>query len=365
MSNPPTLSTMAVALAAAAVVLACSDRVATRPDLAVQSRQSDATPTVTPQETGTAFRFFAVSPVNDKIVWAGAAGGTFARTTDGGATWVSRQVPGAEALQFRDVEGVSARVAYLMSAGTGTDNRIYMTEDGGNTWTQQIQAGDPRDFWDCFDFWTPNRALLFDDSYDGHFPLVGTDDGETWHHVDNPPEAQEGEAGFAASGTCIKTLAGKRAWIGTGAAAKARVLTTDDGGESWTSHEVPIQPQGTPVSGVVSIDFRDPFHGILGGGDVVASTTPQLNVARSSDGGATWSLTTPTPFPGAVYGLTYVPGRTKTVVATGPGGSAWTADEGDTWAALPGITNCWAVAFGSRSTGWLVCGAGRVFRIDF
>lgn len=353
---------------AAGAVFACSDRIAAVPDYVLASRQSSTAPTITPQETGTTFRFFAVSPVNDRVVWASAAGGTFARTTDGGITWISRQVPGAEALQFRDVEGVSEKVAYLMSAGTGSDNRIYMTEDGGNTWVQQYQATDPRAFHDCFDFWTPKRALLFGDSFDDRFTLLRMRDGDTWEDISaKSPPAQPGEAGFAASGTCIKTLDGQSAWIGTGAAAKARVLATRDGGDTWTvSDDVPIEPQGTPTSGVVSIDFRDRFHGILGGGDVVASATPQLNVARSNDGGATWSLTTPTPFPGAVYGLSYVPGRNKlTVVATGPGGSAWTTDEGDAWTLLPGITNCWAVAFASWKTGWLACGAGRIFRIDF
>jgi photosystem II stability/assembly factor-like uncharacterized protein len=361
------LSTLATALMAAG---ACTDRSVVVPEFSLESRQSGSAPTVTPQETGTAFRFFAVSPVNERVVWASAAGGTFARTTDGGATWVSRQVPGAEALQFRDVEGVSERVAYLMSAGSGPDNRIYLTQDGGNTWVQQYQATDPRAFHDCFDFWTPKRALLFGDSYDDRFTLLKMSDGDTWEEIgrgENSPEAQPGEAGFAASGTCIKTLDGQSAWIGTGAAPEARVLATRDGGNTWTIYDdIPIQPQGTPVSGVVSIDFRDHFHGILGGGDVVESATPQLNVARSSDGGATWSLTTPTPFTGAVYGLTYVPGRNqRTVVATGPGGSAWTRNEGDTWSLLPGITNCWAVAFASAKTGWLGCGAGRIFRIDF
>jgi hypothetical protein len=114
------------------------------------------------------------------------------------------------------------------------------------------------------------------------------------------------------------------------------------------------------------VEFRDRFHGILGGGDVVVSTTPQVNVARSQDGGVTWALTTPTPFTGAVYGLAYVPNRLKqTVVATGPGGAAWTPDEGDTWSLLPGITNCWAVAFASAKAGWLVCGAGRIVKVSF
>ena len=121
---------LATALAAAAAVFACSDRIAPVPDFASVSRQSSSSPTITPQETGTAFRFYAVSPVNDRVVWASAGGGTFARTTDGGTTWISRQVSGAGTLQFRDVQGVSEKVAYLMSAGSGADNRIYKTEDG-------------------------------------------------------------------------------------------------------------------------------------------------------------------------------------------------------------------------------------------
>ncbi len=131
-------------------------------------------------------------------------------------------------------------------------------------------------------------GMTFGDSYDAQFPVLRTrDGGETWENIaDNLPAAQPGEAGFAASGTCIKTLAGRSAWIGTGGAPRARVLSTTDGGDSWASSDVPIQPQGTPVSGVVSLDFRDRFHGILGGGDIIASTEPQLNVARSSDGGS-------------------------------------------------------------------------------
>ena len=112
-------------------------------------------PTLTPQVSGTTQRFFSVSPVNDRVVWASAAGGTFALTTDGGDTWVSRVVPGAEGLEFRDVQGVTEKIAYLLSAGEGSNNRIYKTRNGGATWTLEFQAGpDPRNFYDCFDFWS-------------------------------------------------------------------------------------------------------------------------------------------------------------------------------------------------------------------
>src|SRR5689334_12245677 len=138
-----------------AAALACSPEQRSAPPAASTADVRVArAPTVTPQTSGTTNRFFAVSPVDANVVWASAAGGTFARTLDGGRTWVSRVVAGAETLQFRDVEGISARVAFLMSAGSGTDNRIYKTEDGGESWTLQAQAADPRDFWDCFAFWT-------------------------------------------------------------------------------------------------------------------------------------------------------------------------------------------------------------------
>ena len=367
------LSLVVIGIGTAALTLSCSDTPTSTGGLtsggaggvAQSAPAAPFTPTLTRQRSGTTERFYAVSPVNDRVVWASAAGGTFAKTTDGGATWVSRVVPGAETLQFRDVHAVSHRVAYLLSAGEGSNNRIYKTEDGGETWELQFQAGaDPRFFYDCFDFWTPNRGITFADGFDGRFPVVRTSDGNNWRDIGNRlPAPQAGEAGFAASGTCITTQSGNRAWIGTGGGVEARVLATTDGGDSWSSYGVPIL-QGTPTSGVVSIAFRDPFRGILGGGDILANT-PQNNVARSSDGGKTWTLTTPTPFLGAVYGLSYVPGMRLAVVATGPNGAAWSPDEGDTWSLLPGISNVWAVGFASRSAGWLVGGEGQIVKIDF
>src|SRR5437868_4902628 len=77
-------------------------------------------PKLTPQNSGTTQLLIAVSPVNSRVVWASGAGGTFVRTLDGGKTWTAGVVPGAEALQFRDVQGVSDKVAYLQSIGNNT-----------------------------------------------------------------------------------------------------------------------------------------------------------------------------------------------------------------------------------------------------
>ena len=374
----------AVAAAAIAASLSCSgEQTSAFRTTSATGLRASAAPTLTPQESGTTQRFFAVSPVNARVAWASARGGTYALTTDGGRTWISRQVPGGETLEFRDVEGVTDKVAYLMSAGEGSANRIYKTEDGGKTWTLQAQAGpDPRNFWDCFAFWTPRRGILMDDSVDGRFPVRRTTDGTHWTDIgDRLPPAQPGEGAFAASGTCAATQGENRAWLATGAAAQARILATTDGGNTWRASVTPIR-QGTATSGNASVDFRDARHGMVGGGDVVDSATPQNNVARSRDGGRTWELATPTPFPGAVYGLTYTRnhrednddegdddnddgGHARRVVSTGPSGAAWTENEGRTWTLLPGVTNCWSVGFANERTGWLVCGGGLIWRLDF
>src|SRR2546429_2327610 len=91
-------------------------------------------PTLTPQQSGTLNRLQAVSPVNSRVVWASGVGGTYVVTPDGGATWRAGVGAGAEQLQFRDVQGVSARVAYLLSAGVGPGSRLHKTQDRRGSW---------------------------------------------------------------------------------------------------------------------------------------------------------------------------------------------------------------------------------------
>jgi photosystem II stability/assembly factor-like uncharacterized protein len=323
-------------------------------------------PSLTLQSSGTTNRLQAISPVNQRVVWASGVGGTFVVTTDGGETWRSGVVPGASSLEFRDVEGVSARVAYLVASGTGAASRIYKTTDGGATWTLEFQNSIADAFYDCFDFWTPKRGITFSDPANSRFPVIGTRDGTTWQNIGSRlPSPLHGEAGFAASGTCVATHGGQRAWIVTGGASTARVLATSDGGDTWQAYSTPLVSH--PLAGGFTIAFRDPFHGIVAGGDLdPKNPTPSNRVAITSNGGRSWQLVSAPPFPGAVFGLSYVPGFGKrTVVATGPGGAAWSPDEGHTWNSLPGVTNFWAAAFAGRKAGWLVGTGGRILKVSF
>lgn len=347
-----------------AVTAASCSSASTKPTDSVSATVS--APTLTPQRSGTTERLQAVSPVSDRVAWASGLGGTYAVTTDGGDTWRGGVVPGADSLEFRDVEGVSERVAYLLAAGPGDRSRIYKTEDAGRSWLLQFTSRDTSAFYDCFAFWDDRRGFTMSDAVAGRFPVLRTRDGETWEDIgDRLPPAQDGEGAFAASGTCTAAVGDRHGWITTGAAARSRVLTTGDAGDTWRAYPTPIV-QGSPTSGGASVQFRDTLHGILGGGDVAAPDSSADNVARSSDGGRTWRLATRTPFPGAIYGLAYVPGGgSRTVVATGPSGAAWSADEGSGWTLLEGLEGYWAVGFATAKAGWLVGTEGRILKIAF
>jgi photosystem II stability/assembly factor-like uncharacterized protein len=358
-----------VGAAAAAIALACSDPSDPTPvSTPAASVSRPELPSMTLQNSGTTSALIAVSPASPRVVWASGRLGTYVVTTDGGRHWRAGVVPGAEALEFRDVHAVSANEAYLLSIGNGTDSRIYKTTDGGHSWKLQFQNHDAKAFYDCFGFWTPDRGIATTDAVDGRFPVVRTKNGEKWKYITSQlPAAQVGEASFASSGTCVTTQGLKRAWIATGGAAHARILRTIDGGRTWKASNTPIV-QGTPSSGIFSVDFRDASHGILAGGELLAPDALSNNVAVSSDGGKTWKLATGTPFTGAAYGLSYIGvrgWRERAVLATGPKGAAWSPNEGRTWHSLPGVHDYWGVAFANPDAGWLVGTEGRILKIEF
>jgi len=331
-------------------------------------------PTLTPQNSGTTNGLISVWPVNPQVVWACGRNGTFTVTTDGGQTWTANVVPGAETLQFRDVQAFSADVAYLMSIGANqTDFRIYKTTDGGATWTIQFENQDPNAFYDGFAFWTPLRGIAHSDSVNGVFPDLRTTDGTTWQDISsNMPPALPGEASFASSGTCVTTQGGRNAWIATGGSTIARVLATRDGGDTWNAYDTPLI--SSPSAGAFTVAFRNPFHGIVGGGDLDPNDPNNARTATSSDGGQTWIFTNAPPVTGAIFGLSYV-GHTgagagdnlgrAVVITANDGGAAWTPDEGNTWLSLPGVSGYWAVAFASPKAGWLVGTDGRILKIGF
>jgi photosystem II stability/assembly factor-like uncharacterized protein len=316
------------------------------------------------QASGTTELLQAISIVDEQTVWVSGHGATYARTVDGGETWLAAMMPDAEGLQFRDVHAVDAQTAYLMSAGPGDASRVYKTTDGGASWTLQHTNPDPEGFYDCMDFWDAEHGALYGDSVAAEFVILTTSDGgESWNRAPAAalPAALLGEGGFAASGTCLVTGPDGRAWIGTGASSPARVLMTDDMGGSWTVADTPIVSASS--AGITSVSFRDASHGMIVGGEVTNHEGRFDNVAVTADGGKTWTLAARPWMSGAAYGSSYVPGApTPTVVIVGPSGADYSLDNGATWSSLDS-REYWAVAFASPSAGWAVGRDGRITKL--
>lgn len=330
----------------------------------VDTPVAPTTPQRVEQVSGTRALLIAVSPVNDRVVWASGAQGTWVRTTDGGSTWSTGRVSGADSLQFRDVHAVDASTAYLLSIGNGPQSRIYMTRDAGASWTEQFRNADPRAFYDCFDFWDAQRAIAIGDATGTELAILTTiDGGAHWTRVpaSTLPRAAEGEGSFAASGTCVETGAAGRAWIVMNTPARARLLRTLDYGRTWAVETLPITTR--EGSGSQSVVMRDARHGMVLGGGYAVQPGDRL-IATTADGGVTWTTRSSPPFKVGTWGGAVVPrAHVPTYVAAGPSGAAYTRDDGASWIPLD-TANYWAVAFASPRAGWAVGTQGRITRFS-
>ena len=321
-------------------------------------------PRWTVQTSGVTQRLRGVSAVSERVAWASGAGATVLRTEDGGGTWQKLNVT-TEALDFRDVDAVDAQTAYIVSIGNGPASRIYKTTDAGKTWKLQFKNEDEKAFLDAMSFWDANHGIAFGDSVDKQFYILTTaDGGATWSRVSttNLPPAQVNEGAFAASGTNIAVFGKSHAWIGTGAAAKSRVLHTSDGGRTWQVADTPLA--SGPSAGIFSIAFRDAKHGVIAGGDYKKEQEAVDNLAVTSDGGARWTLVK--GLSGFRSVVAYVPDmKMPALIALGPAGGDYSLDDGQTWKPIdgPGF-DTFSFAPG-KQVGWGAGAEGKLGKLTF
>src|SRR5262245_36734284 len=210
------------------------------------------------QMAQTEANFRGLCAVDRQVAWASGSKGTFLSTVDGGQTWHVGQVPGAEELDFRDVEALDGQTAWLLSIGNGAESRIYKTADAGRRWTLQFQNQQPQAFFDALAFWNEQHGIALSDPVDGRFLVITTThSGTTWEAISTSTlAALPKETAFAASGSCLVVGGQGAVWFGTGGAAKARVFRSTDRGRTWAVSETPVRA-GVDSAGIFSLAFRD------------------------------------------------------------------------------------------------------------
>ncbi len=308
-------------------------------------------------DTKAAFR--GLSVVSEKIIWASGTGGTVIRTVDAGKTWRIFTVPGAEKLDFRDIEAFDANTAYILSIGNGDASRIYRTIDGGATWQLQFTNKNEKAFFDAIACWDRNNCIAMSDPVDGKYVLIKTTNGSTWGPVntDEMPAVKEGEAAFAASGTCLITQGKGTVFLVSGG-SNARVFRSDDRGLTWAVAATPL-PKGTAGSGIFSIAMLDAKNGVIVGGNYEAPNERNNSFAMTVDGGKTWQLGS---HPGGYRSAVAYIDR-NIVIAVGTNGSDVSFDRRLTWQSL-GNENLNAVDAKGKNAVWAVGPSGAVFKLD-
>ena len=313
------------------------------------------------QSSGVSSSLRGLSVVSDSVVWIGAPDGQVLRTVDGGENWQVFTLPEAEGADLRSAHGFSADRALFFTAGQ--PSRLFLTEDGGQSFRTVWEDPTGAAFFDALAFWNGEIGLAFSDPIPGGFLVLTTDDGgNSWTRVPGLPEPLEGEAGFAASNSSIAMAPNGCAWIGTGGGATARVLRTCEFGAEWDAVDTPLAA-GSAGAGIFALTHSGDKL-IAVGGDYQLPDSTTGNLAWSDDGGTSWER--PVAPPGGYRSdVANFPLTEPALIATGPNGTDISRNGGEIWTPWPDLPGHHAIAFSpSGRTGWAVGSDGRITRIN-
>lgn len=283
-----------------------------------------------PLTTGTNTSIRGMSVVSDEIAWVSGSNGYIGKTVDGGTTWQWTQPAGYEKLDFRDIEAFDGLKAIIVNAGSPA--YVLLTLDGGKTWTERYKNLDSAIFLDGMDFWDKKNGIIFGDPILNKMQLLRTQDGgQSWSNISENVklEMAVGEAGFAASGTTIRTLPGGQTWIATGGAV-ARIYFSDNYGNTWKRFDCPIL-QGESSTGTFSMAFYNKKKGVVVGGNYLKDKEHLNNLLLTADGGKNWKRPLKS-VNGYRSGVTYL--NSSVLIATGVSGTDVSPDGGLNWYAI-------------------------------
>lgn len=317
------------------------------------------------QQVGDRPSLRGVVAVNARTIWASGNKGTVVRSTDGGQTWLTVSPSDLSHLDFRDIHAWDDNQAVIMTAGQPA--AFYSTKDGGQSWNKVYESPSADAFFDAMELDGGGNGLAFSDPIDGHLLLIKTRDrGQNWEVIpaDKSPQVATGEAGFAASGTCL-CLFGSQVWIGLGglhagkpanaidgnsgdnnastenrdppaipivngsAPHRARIWRGSLNSDTWTAVDTPFE--STQSSGVFSVKFCTPQVGVAVGGDYQQPEQRSTVACFTRDGGQSWQ--TAVSMPGGFRSATaFTPYKGKRLwISVGPNGTDASDDDGEHW----------------------------------
>jgi photosystem II stability/assembly factor-like uncharacterized protein len=261
--------------------------------------------------------------------------GGLARTTDGGATWSTVSVSTPPQL-------LAVSCASTMNCVAVGDDLALVTTDGGMVWTEHAIGGiggpagiSCASTLDCV-------AVGYTIDFSGVIDIT-TDGGVTWSSQTAPtalPNSPLLGVSCPSVSHCVATGAANNA----GVAAGGVILTTSDGGETWTSQAVPSGLDDMQRVSCASISD------CVAVGNANSDGVP----LTTADGGTTW---TRRPFPTAIVLRDISCASTLNCVADGAydsdghGAIVTTTNGGASWSSPTGTSGVTCAGLSGTSTG--------------
>lgn len=296
-----------------------------------------------------------LSPVSDQVCWASGSGGTWLRTVDGGNTWSHGVIGGLDSVDFRSIHAFDENRAIAASAGQPAV--IFLTEDGGGTWTKVHQEVESA-FFDAITFIDRKRGFVLGDPIGGKWMILETlDAGKTWNSLSILPLAVEGEAAFAASSSSL-IVDKNQLILGTGG-AQSNLHFYSFFKESWDKVAVPLMIQGQSSQGIFAL-VRNKKQLILAGGDYIKPEVREGNLLMMSEGKFTLPEKTTRGYRSGIAVLK----KPNYLIAVGPDGSDFSKDSGQTWDGFSAIGYHAVKSTPDQKTVWASGSKGRIGRLN-
>lgn len=283
--------------------------------------------TLKPLTSGKNTSMRGLSVVSDSVAWVSGSNGYVGKSVNGGKTWEWTQPKGYEKLDFRDIEAFDNLKAIVVNAGSPA--YILSTVDGGKSWKEVYKNLDSAIFLDGMAFWDNQTGIIFGDPIKNKMQLLKTTDGGlSWQDISSnlKQELKIGEAGFAASGTTIRTAANGKVWVASGGST-SNIYFSSNYGKKWKVFPCPII-QGESSTGPFSIAFYDAKKGLAVGGNYLKDKENTNNVLLTKNGGKTWTKPI-RPVLGYRSAVEYA--TDQLCFATGSSGTDYSTDGGLNW----------------------------------
>jgi photosystem II stability/assembly factor-like uncharacterized protein len=268
-----------------------------------------------------------LSVVDNQVAWLSGSGGWVAKTVNS-KDFIWQQLKGYEKIDFRDIEAFSKDEAIIVSAGSPA--YILKTIDGGANWNKVYENADTAIFLDGMDFWNKKEGIIFGDPINGQMQILQTKDGgNTWENTSAKANINlaNGEGGFAASGTSIRTFK-NLAYIATGG-LQSNLYVSKNKGKDWNKYELPII-QGQASQGCFSFAVNQKRIFITGG-DYVKDQSSEKNYFYLDFYNWKWKQADTAPF-GYKSSIEII--APNQLIATGTSGTDISLDNGVSWKAL-------------------------------